>query len=87
VTLPRVAEREGHGGTYDARVSYLGAPLLHTSGNLADVVHLPLPAGSFSLHKRYHGPRPGTVGQIHPAPERANQHDRQLLCCQTCPSA
>jgi len=68
------------GGAYDARVSYLGAPLLHTSGNLADVVHLPLPAGNFSLHKRFMVPAQAPSGRYTLHLTATNQHDRQLLC-------
>ncbi|HEY2834324.1 MAG TPA: ML domain-containing protein [Sporichthyaceae bacterium] len=68
------------GGSYDLRVSYLGAPLLHRSGRLADVVHLPLPAGDFSLHKRVPVPDQAPPGRYNLTLTAADQHDDQLLC-------
>jgi len=80
VTLRGSLSEKVTGGTYDGRISYLGAPLLHTSGNLADVVHLPLPAGKFSLHKRFMVPAQAPSGRYTLHLTATNQHDRQLLC-------
>jgi uncharacterized membrane protein len=67
-------------GSYDVRVTYLGAPLLHTSGDLADVVHLPLPAGTFSLHKKVKVPSEAPSGKYNLTLTAADQHHDQLLC-------
>jgi hypothetical protein len=80
VTLRGSLSERVTGGSYDLRVSYLGAELLHNSGDLADVVHLPLPAGDFALHKRVPVPRQAPSGKYSLTLTATDQHDRQLLC-------
>jgi hypothetical protein len=80
ITLRGSLSKKVTGGTYDARVTYLGAPLLHTGGNLADVVRLPVPAGSFSLHKTVQVPSRAPSGKYNLTLTAANQRDAPLLC-------
>jgi|GEM_PF-4157909 len=80
VTLRGSLSQRVTGGSYDVSVSYLGASLLHTSGDLAEVVHLPLPAGKFSLHETVRVPQQAPSGKYHLTLTAADQHDDQLLC-------
>ena len=80
VTLRGKLKKRVTGGSYDLRVTYLGAPLLHRSGDLADVVHLPLPAGDFRLHKRVPVPRQAPSGRYKLQLTAADQDDKRLLC-------
>jgi hypothetical protein len=68
------------GGAYDVRVSYLDAALLRVSGDLADVAHLPLPAGSFSLHKKAKVPSQAPAGKYNLTLRATDQNHADLLC-------
>jgi hypothetical protein len=80
VTLRGSLSQRVTGGTYDLSVRYLGAQLLHNTGELADVVHLPLPAGKFAIHKRVPVPAQAPSGKYNLTLTAADQHGDQLLC-------
>lgn len=80
VTVRGTLRQRVTGGSYDLRVSYLGAPLLHRNGDLSDVVHLPIPAGNFSLHKRIPVPDQAPSGRYNLLLTAADQNGDQLLC-------
>jgi ML domain len=80
VTVRGTLRQRVTGGSYDLRVSYLGAPLLHRTGDLSDVVRLPIPAGGFSLHKRVPVPEQAPSGRYNLTLTAADSRDDQLLC-------
>jgi hypothetical protein len=80
ITLRGTLSERVTSGTYDLRVTYLGAQLLHNSGDLGDVVHLPLAAGKFAIHKRVPVPAQAPSGKYNLTLTAADQHDGQLMC-------
>lgn len=80
VTLRGTLKKRVTGGSYDLRVTYSGAPLLHRSGNLADLVRLPVPAGDFRFRKTVPVPRQAPSGRYNLQLTAADKDSRRLLC-------